>query len=210
MSEVSDLDNEPVADLILASASPRRSELLRQIGVRFSVLAVDVDESRLPGEAPVDYVSRLALEKARAGFTRQPGQLPSLGADTIVVCGDEIFGKPLDQADAAAMLLALSGKAHTVLSAVAVSQGPCSSGRLAQTIVRFRTITESDCLNYWQTGEPQGKAGGYGIQGYGAVFVQHIEGSYSAVVGLPLSETAEMLSEFGIPIWRPEPLVSIE
>ena len=192
---------DPV-DLILASASPRRSELLRQVGVHFAVLAVDIDESRLPNESPVDYVSRLALEKARAGYSRQQGQLPSLGADTIVVCQGEIFGKPADQAEAEAMLLALSGKTHRVLSAVAVSQGPCSSGRLSETQVRFRTIDQSDCLTYWQTGEPEGKAGGYAIQGYGAVFVQHLEGSYSGVVGLPLNETAEILGEFGIPVWR--------
>ena len=193
-----------VSDIILASASPRRSELLEQIGVRFTILATDIDESRLNNESPDDYVSRLALEKSRAGFSRQDKALPSLGADTIVVCDRQIFGKPKNQAEAETMLMALSGKVHTVMSAVAVSQGPCSSSRLTKTLVRFRTISQSECQTYWQTGEPQGKAGGYAIQGRGAIFVDHIEGSYSAVVGLPLSETAEILGEFGIPLWTPE------
>jgi septum formation protein len=199
------MSESSVSDLILASASPRRSELLDQIGVRFTILAADIDESRLHNESPEDYVARLAVEKSRAGFSRQDRALPSLGADTIVVCDQQIFGKPKDQADAAAMLMALSGKVHTVMSAVSVSQGPCSSSRLTKTLVRFRTISQSECQTYWQTGEPQGKAGGYAIQGRGAVFVDHIEGSYSGVVGLPLSETAEILSEFGIPLWTSEP-----
>lgn len=203
--------SESVADLILASASQRRSELLRQIGVRFTILAADIDEARLGQESPADYVSRLALEKARAGYSRQEQNssgdraLPSLGADTIVVCDGQIFGKPRNQADAAAMLMALSGKVHTVMTAVAVSQGPCSSSRLTKTLVRFRTISQSECQTYWQTGEPQGKAGGYAVQGCGAVFVDHLEGSYSGVVGLPLNETAELLGEFGIPVWTSQP-----
>ena len=143
------MSESSVTDLILASASPRRSELLDQIGVRFTILATDIDESRLDNESPEDYVSRLALEKSRAGFSRQDSALPSLGADTIVVCDRQIFGKPKDQADAAAMLMALSGKVHTVMSAVAVSQGPCSSSRLTKTLVRFRTISQSECLTYW-------------------------------------------------------------
>ena len=202
--------SESAADLILASASPRRSELLRQIAVRFSILAADIDETRQGDESPADYVSRLALEKARAGYSRQNvdssegEKLPSLGADTIVVCDGQIFGKPKDQADAAAMLMALSGNVHTVMTAVAVSQGPCSSSRLTKTLVRFRTISQSECQTYWQTGEPLGKAGGHAIQGLGAVFVDHLEGSYSGVVGLPLSETAEILGEFGIPLWTSE------
>jgi septum formation protein len=196
------------ANLILASASPRRSELLRQIAVRFSILVADIDETRQGDESPADYVSRLALEKARAGYSRQDKDttLPSLGADTIVVCDGQIFGKPRDQLDAAAMLMALSGRVHTVMTAVAVSQGPCSSSRLTKTLVRFRTISQSECQTYWQTGEPQGKAGGYAIQGRGAVFVDHLEGSYSGVVGLPLRETAEILGEFGIPVWTSESL----
>jgi septum formation protein len=201
--------SESAADLILASASPRRSELLRQIAVRFTILSTDIDETRLADESPEDYVARLALEKARAGYSRQDrpsdgNKLPSLGADTIVVCEGKIFGKPVDQSDAAAMLMALSGKVHTVMTAVAVSQGPCSSSRLTKTLVRFRTISQSECQTYWQTGEPQGKAGGYAIQGCGAVFVDHLDGSYSGVVGLPLSETAEILGEFGIPLWTSE------
>jgi len=188
--------------LLLASASPRRSDLLEQIGVSFSVLAVDIDESRREGESPVDYVSRLAVEKAQAGFSRQEGQLPSLGADTIVVFDDQIFGKPQDQKQAETMLLALSGKVHSVYTAVAIDNGADTAMAIAETRVGFRTINQSECLTYWQTGEPQGKAGAYAIQGRGGVFVEKLEGSYSAVVGLPLAETEQLLNKFSVPLWN--------
>ncbi len=190
------------AQLLLASASPRRSDLLEQIGVSFSVLAVDIDESRREGESPVDYVSRLAVEKAQAGFSRQEGQLPSLGADTIVVFDDQIFGKPRDQKQAEEMLLALSGKVHSVYTAVALNNGTHSAMAIVETRVGFRTISQSECLTYWQTGEPQGKAGAYAIQGRGGVFVEKLEGSYSAVVGLPLAETEQLLNKFSVPLWN--------
>lgn len=188
-------------DLLLASASPRRSDLLGQMGVSFSVLAVDIDESRHNDESPVDYVSRLALEKAQTGFKRQAGQLPSLGADTIVVLDGQIFGKPADQQQAAAMLMALSGQVHSVFSAVSIDNGVDTGLRISETRVRFRTITESECLIYWLTGEPEGKAGAYAIQGRGGVFVEQLEGSYSGVVGLPLAETEQLLSAFSVPLW---------
>ncbi|MDG1818590.1 MAG: Maf family protein [Porticoccaceae bacterium] len=188
--------------LLLASASPRRRDLLEQIGVNFLVLAVDIDESRRDQESPVDYVSRLAVEKAQAGFSRQQGQLPSLGADTIVVFENQIFGKPQDQKQAEAMLMTLSGKVHSVFTAVAIDNGTDTAMAIAETRVGFRTISQSECQIYWQTGEPQGKAGAYAIQGRGGVFVEKLEGSYSAVVGLPLAETEQLLKKFSVPLWN--------
>jgi septum formation protein len=190
------------SNLLLASASPRRSDLLQQMGVGFTVLAVDIDESRHGDEPPVDYVSRLAMEKARAGYLRQEAKLPSLGADTIVVFDGQIFGKPQDQEQAATMLMTLSGKLHSVITAVAVDNGTSTEIRISETRVKFRTITESECLTYWNTGEPEGKAGAYAIQGRGGVFVEKLEGSYSGVVGLPLAETEQLLKLFSVPLWN--------
>ncbi len=189
-------------NLLLASASPRRSDLLKQMGVSFTVLAVDIDESRQGDESPVDYVSRLAMEKAQAGFARQDGQLPSLGADTIVVFDGQIFGKPRDQQHAETMLMALSGKVHSVFTAVAIDNGSGTALAVSETRVEFRTISQSECLIYWQSGEPQGKAGAYAIQGRGGVFVEKLEGSYSGVVGLPLAETEQLLNKFSVPLWN--------
>jgi len=189
-------------NLLLASASPRRSDLLKQMGVSFTVLAVDIDESRQGDESPVDYVSRLAMEKAQAGFARQDGQLPSLGADTIVVFDGQIFGKPRDQQHAETMLMALSGKVHSVFTAVAIDNGSGTALAVSETRVEFRTISQSECLIYWQSGEPQGKAGAYAIQGRGGVFVEKLEGSYSGVVGLPLAETEQLLDKFSVPLWN--------
>lgn len=189
-------------NLLLASASPRRSDLLNQMGVSFEVLAVDIDESRQGDESPVDYVSRLAMEKAQAGFARQDGQLPSLGADTIVVFDGQIFGKPRDQQHAETMLMALSGKVHSVFTAVAIDNGSGTALAVSETRVEFRTISQSECLIYWQSGEPQGKAGAYAIQGRGGVFVEKLEGSYSGVVGLPLAETEQLLNKFSVPLWN--------
>lgn len=189
-------------DLLLASASPRRSDLLKQMGVSFTVLAVDIDESRQGDESPVDYVSRLAVEKAQAGFTRHDGKLPSLGADTIVVFDGQIFGKPRDQQHAETMLMALSGKVHSVFTAVAIDNGSGAALAVSETRVEFRTISQSECLIYWQSGEPQGKAGAYAIQGRGGVFVEKLEGSYSGVVGLPLAETEQLLQRFSVPLWN--------
>ena len=189
-------------NLLLASASPRRSDLLTQMGVSFEVLAVDIDESRQGDESPVDYVSRLAVEKAQAGFVRQGGHLPSLGADTIVVFDGQIFGKPRDQQHAETMLMALSGKVHSVFTAVAIDNGSDTALAVSETRVEFRTISQSECLIYWQSGEPQGKAGAYAIQGRGGVFVEKLEGSYSGVVGFPLAETEQLLNKFSVRLWN--------
>jgi len=193
---------DPVTDLILASASPRRRELLQQIGVRAEALPVDLDETPLPAEQPEAFVRRLACEKAEAGYQRAGNSLPALGSDTAVVLDGEIMGKPLDEADAARMLLALSGRTHQVMTGVAVTDGHETRAEVVVTDVRFNAISPQQAQQYWQSGEPCDKAGGYGIQGLGAVFVDRIEGSYSAVVGLPLSETATLLSGFNVPIWR--------
>lgn len=191
-----------MADLILASASPRRLELLQQIGVRAQALPVDLDERVLPGESACDFVRRLACEKAEAGFARTEGELPALGSDTAVVLGERIMGKPVDEADAVAMLQALSGQSHQVMTAVAVTNGQRTAVDVVVTEVHFNAISPAQAHAYWESGEPCDKAGGYGIQGLGAIFVRHISGSYSAVVGLPLSETATLLSDFNVPVWQ--------
>lgn len=192
--------------LYLASASPRRRELLTQIGVPLSVLATAIDESPLPNEAPAAYVERLARGKAAAGLAMLEGRGEDgcvLGADTSVVIDGRILGKPVDQADGLAMLAALSGREHQVLTAVALAAAGGVEARVVECRVRFRQVAPEEALRYGQSGEPADKAGGYAIQGLGAIFVSRIEGSYSAVVGLPLCETAELLREFGIPCWQP-------
>jgi septum formation protein len=188
--------------LILASASPRRKELLGQIGVKFSVQPVDIDEQPLLGELPADYVQRLAREKAESCFLLTDKSSAVLGSDTTVVFAGEILGKPADKEDAVAILMRLSGNTHQVLTAVAVKSVDHMFISLVTTDVTFKTLTKAQCYAYWESGEPQDKAGSYGIQGLGAVFVEKIEGSYSAVVGLPLAETAEILEKFDIPIWQ--------
>lgn len=190
------------SDLILASASPRRAELLTQIGVRFTVAPADIDESQWVSESAADYVSRMALEKAAAGRVGQELGISVLGADTTVVCDEQVFGQPVDSSDAKRMLLALSNRTHRVLSAVAVDNGIHRNMLLSETRVTFREITVQECDNYWQTREPLGKAGGYAIQGLGAIFVAQLEGSYSGVVGLPLAETEMLLKQFSIPLWQ--------
>jgi septum formation protein len=193
-----------MATLYLASGSPRRRELLTQIGVAFSTLAAPIDESVLPGEAADLYVQRLALAKAQTGLATlsNPADAVVLGADTAVVVDGQILGKPVDQADALAMLQLLSGREHQVLTAVALANGQRSDVRLISSAVHFRSISSSEAHTYWASGEPQDKAGGYAIQGLAAVFVTGMRGSYSAVVGLPLCETAALLAEFGIPCWQ--------
>ena len=187
--------------LILASASPRRRELLEQIGVRFDQAPVDIDESVLESETPQAYVARLALEKAEAGFERGDGR-PVLGSDTTVVLGSEILGKPVDLGDVRKMLRKLSGSTHQVLTAIALATVDTTYSRMVTTEVEFREISDAEIEHYWLSGEPKDKAGSYGIQGLGAVFVKRIAGSYSAVVGLPLAETSELLSQAGVPIWQ--------
>lgn len=187
------------AELYLASRSPRRRELLTQLGVRFHTLEVDVDETRRPGEPPERFVRRLAEDKARRGGETtglDPG-LPVLGADTVVLLGDEALGKPRDADHALGLLARLSGRCHEVLTAVALA-GPCTGGRLSRSRVCFRTLSEEECRAYCATGEPLDKAGAYAIQGLAASFVTRLEGSYSGVVGLPLYETAELLRDCGI------------
>ncbi len=202
---------------VLASASPRRIELLQQLGFRlatdFSVQAAGIDESPLPGEAPRDYVRRMAIEKARTVCERlradAPGRNvilpPVLAADTSVVIDGIIHGKPRDQAQAVAMLHSLSGRSHHVLSAVAVcapsGQSLEQDYRLSETRVWFTDLNDNDCQRYWATGEPADKAGAYAIQGRGGAFVRSIEGSYSGAVGLPLVETLELLQKFGVGCW---------
>lgn len=185
--------------IVLASASPRRMELLRQIGVTFTVAEHQVLEEPLTGEAPQAFVQRMALEKARSAQSLLPLQsLPVLGADTIVVAAGQILGKPRDRADALRMWSLLSATEHHVHSAVALCQAERAQVRMSTTAVRFRALSSADCASYWDSGEPQGKAGAYAIQGLGALFVQHLAGSYTGVVGLPLFETAELLTIFGV------------
>jgi septum formation protein len=185
--------------IYLASASPRRRELLRQIGVGYRLLRIEIDEMPLAGESPYDYVYRLAQTKAQAGYAalgrRQPA--PVLGADTAVVVDGIILGKPRDREEGLAMLARLSGREHQVLSAVALATSMHNGVKVQQSQVWFRELTRAECRAYWDSGEPGDKAGGYGIQGRAAAFIADLRGSYSGVMGLPLFETAELLREFG-------------
>lgn len=185
--------------LILASASPRRRELLAQLGVPFEVTAADIDETPRPGESVEALVARLAVAKARAGQGGHPDALV-IGSDTEVELDGRIFGKPGDEAAGVEMLLRLAGRTHTVWSAVAVVQGAQEDVRVSRSRVAFRAISSAEARAYWASGEPRDKAGGYAIQGLGAVFVSHLEGSYSGVMGLPVFETAALLAEFGVAI----------
>jgi len=187
----------------LASASPRRRELLTQIGVRFAVVRVDCEESRAPGEEPEAYVQRVALDKARAGWNAaQPVEAPVLGADTEVVLDGRVLGKPRDRDHGMAMLAALAGRTHEVLSAVALVQDGAEKVVLQRNRVTMRSISASELAAYWETNEPYDKAGGYAVQGLAAVFIERLEGSYSGVMGLPLFETAQLLADFDISILK--------
>lgn len=185
--------------LCLASASPRRKALLASIGVTVEVMPSDVDETPLIGESAQAYVERLASAKAQAAVSRTA--LPVLGSDTAVVIDDQILGKPIDEHDAAVMLKKLSGRRHNVLTAVAVAGPKGVLSCCVTTVVKMRVISQQEIADYWQTGEPVDKAGGYAIQGLAAVFVEEIKGSHSAVVGLPLYETTRLLCQQGVPIW---------
>ncbi|NWD03670.1 Maf family protein [Pseudomonas gingeri] len=194
-----------MTQLYLASGSPRRRELLTQIGVPFTAISADIDETPQVDEAPTAYVERLARGKAAAGRAALANpQAPCcvLGADTAVVLDGKILGKPLDEADAVATLLALSGREHEVLTAVALLDGERCESRVVRSLVKFRTIKTEEASAYWSSGEPCDKAGSYAIQGLAAVFVAGLNGSYSGVVGLPVCETAELLGHFGIPCWQ--------
>lgn len=182
----------------LASESPRRRELLAQLGVPHLVQPADLDETRPAHEPAADYVVRVACAKALAVRARGV-QLPVLAADTAVVLGDAVFGKPRDRAEGLAMLARLAGRTHRVLTAVALAHAGGVAFHLSASEVRMRAISEAECAAYWDSGEPHDKAGGYAIQGRGAVFVEHLSGSYSGVVGLPLFETAQLLHAAGVP-----------
>lgn len=190
----------------LASASPRRRELLVQAGFEPNVLrlapARAVDETPVAGEPPLVYVKRLAHAKALAGVAELAASgldpAPVLGADTTVALGADIFGKPADAAEAAAMLTRLSGREHQVLTAVALAEGDRVDLRISVSRVRFARLSDAQIEAYAASGEPMDKAGAYGIQGRAACFVEHLEGSYSGVMGLPLFETAELLAQAGI------------
>ncbi len=182
----------------LASASPRRRELLAQLGVKHHVLNINVEEGVRPGEAAELYVSRLALEKARAGHLLRGEALPVLGADTAVVIDDHILGKPADRDAGLAMLRRLSGQTHHVYTGVALVSGEREATRLSVSAVTFRSLSEAECERYWATGEPADKAGAYAVQGRAAQFIARVEGSYSGVMGLPLFEAGQLLNEFGV------------
>jgi septum formation protein len=186
--------------LHLASQSPRRRELLARLGVRFGVLDVDVPEVRAPGEPAEDYVRRVAREKAGAGLLKVvavPGALV-LGGDTEVVLDDEVFGKPRDRADAAAMLRRLSGRTHLVISAVSLISANREVQAVSRSEVTFAELGEDELEAYLAGGEWRGRAGAYAIQGTAQAFISHLSGSYSGVMGLPLYETARLLREFGV------------
>ena len=188
---------------MLASASPRRSLLLTQIGVRHRIVPADIDERRHAGEAVEECVLRLAREKAQqvSARLRTPAP-PVLGADTAVVIDGEMLGKPRDAEHALAMLARLSGREHAVISAVALAHEGTLTTRLSHSTVHFRALSAAECAAYWDSGEPRDKAGAYAIQGLGAVFVQSLQGSYSGVMGLPLFETAALLTAAAVPMWQ--------
>lgn len=188
--------------IYLASQSPQRAELLDQLGVAYTLLSVEVDERPEKGEAADDYVRRLAQAKAEAGWQRVCSGLtvlPVLSADTAVVLDGKILGKPRDREHAMAMLQLLSGRSHRVLTAVCLMYAQCGQA-LSESEVCFRSLSELECAAYWATGEPRDKAGAYAIQGKAAQFIQHLQGSYSGVMGLPLFETAELLAAADIPL----------
>ena len=187
--------------ITLASASPRRRELLQQIGIACEMRPADLDETRLGDEAPEDYVRRLARAKAEAVWGRHPGR-PVLAADTAVALGRELFGKPRDLKDCVRMLGALCGHTHRVLTAVAVRHAGGSAEALVVSEVTLRAMSAEECTRYWETGEPAGKAGGYAIQGRAATFISKLQGSYSGVMGLPLAETAGLLAGAGVRMWN--------
>jgi septum formation protein len=186
--------------LHLASQSPRRRQLLEQLGIAFTVLDVDVPERRATGEPAQDYVSRVAREKALAGLASlgdTSGALV-LGADTEVMLDDDVFGKPRDPADASAMLRRLSGRTHAVMSVVWVVSKERQQCEISVSQVRFDTLDETTIAAYVASGEPFGKAGAYAIQGLGGALVAHLQGSYSGVMGLPVFETARLLRSFNL------------
>ncbi len=183
-------------EIYLASGSPRRAELLTQIGVNFSVLSVDVDETRLVNESPIEYVQRVAIAKAQAGWdSLRENKKPVLGADTSVVLGDIVLGKPADENVARMMLKHISGRTHEVMTAVALVTAQGVDCELCTSEVTFRALSDTDIDWYVATGEGIDKAGSYAVQGLGALFISELKGSYSAVMGLPLLETGQLLNQ---------------
>lgn len=191
-------DRDADADLLLASASPRRAALLVTLGVRFRVVPADLDETRLPGEPADLYVARLAQAKARAVARATGTALPVLGADTAVSIDQRLLGKPASEVEGLAMLGALSGRTHRVCTAIALVRGERVASTVVASEVTFRELSAAECRAYWRSGEPADKAGGYALQGLGGALVTRIEGSCSAVVGLPLAETYTLLRKFGV------------
>lgn len=187
--------------IILASSSPRRSALLQQIGVAHRVVPARIEERQLAGESVEACVRRLAEHKARQVQRQEASAEPVLGADTAVMLDGLMLGKPADRAAGLCMLERLSGRTHVVLSAVTVAAGTALHSALSRTEVRFRALTAAERQAYWDSGEPHDKAGGYAIQGLGAVFVEELRGSYSGVMGLPLFETASLLARVGVALW---------
>lgn len=185
--------------ICLASSSPRRQTLLKQLGIQFDVMVPDVNEAHITGESPEEYVIRLSRMKAQDVFRRrqQQGleQIPVLGADTAVILDGKILGKPKDGQNGKAMLKKLSGKAHEVMSAISLHYRRYQRSMLSVSKINFASLSDEDIVTYWETGEPADKAGAYAIQGHAAAFIKSIEGSYSGVVGLPLYELDQMLKE---------------
>jgi septum formation protein len=189
-------------NLCLGSASPRRAELLRQIGVNFEVCIADIDETIRENESPDEYVTRMAVEKAQRVWQINRitplADLPVLAADTAVVLGHQVMGKPVNREQGLAMLTALSGRTHEVLTAVSLLVDERQTSRLSRSRVTFTDLGEADISRYWDTGEPSDKAGAYAIQGKAAVFIESLQGSYSGVMGLPLFEVGQLLDEMEI------------
>ncbi len=187
--------------LILASASPRRSELLNQIGLPHTIQVADIDETPLTGEKPAEYVMRVAHDKSYAIHQQCDNNAIVLAADTAVVLGDTIMGKPENLQQAITMLSLLSADTHQVFSAISI-RGQQTQQALCVSEVTFRTISEQEIIQYWATGEPADKAGAYAVQGIASIFIQSIQGSFSGIMGLPLFETAQLLANEGIKIFN--------
>ncbi|MEO2267823.1 Maf family protein [Pseudoalteromonas pernae] len=183
-------------DIYLASQSPRRRELLSQLGVKFEQFSVDADETPLINESAYHLVERLARLKAESGVALGYHDKPVLGSDTVVVCDGTIMGKPADFSDFQGMMKLLSGRTHEVLTAVALASTAKTDSLVVSTEVTFKALTDAEIESYWHSGEPHDKAGGYGIQGRAGAFVTHLSGSYFAVMGLPLYETQKLIAEF--------------
>lgn len=187
-------------EIILASASPRRKQLLEQIGFSPLCLPVNIDETQNPNETPLEYCQRLALEKAQKGWKESNHQIPVLGSDTIVVLGNKTLGKPNDSEDAFKTLSQLSNNTHQVMTSVAIVEKDKSEICTSISKVTFNKLTKNDILKYIQTKEPFDKAGSYAIQGLASIWIKNIQGSYSGIMGLPLYETASLLKKFNIEV----------